>query len=38
MRASRRPGASELVILFDPDGIVTAAGYERTEIPSKRGY
>jgi len=28
----------ELVILFDPDGIVTEAGYERTEIPSKRVY
>ena len=28
----------ELVVLFDPDGIVTEAGYERTEIPSKRVY
>jgi len=28
----------ELVILFDPDGIVTKVGYERTEIPSKRVY
>jgi outer membrane protein assembly factor BamE (lipoprotein component of BamABCDE complex) len=28
----------ELVLLFDPDGIVTEAGYERTEIPSKRVY
>jgi outer membrane protein assembly factor BamE (lipoprotein component of BamABCDE complex) len=28
----------ELVVLFDPDGIVTDVGYERTEIPSKRVY
>jgi hypothetical protein len=28
----------ELVLLFDPDGIVTEVGYERTEIPSKRVY
>ena len=28
----------ELVLLFDPDGIVTKVGYERTEIPSKRVY
>jgi outer membrane protein assembly factor BamE (lipoprotein component of BamABCDE complex) len=28
----------ELVVLFDPDGIVTEVGYERTEIPSKRVY
>ncbi len=28
----------ELVVLFDPDGIVIDAGYERSEIPSKRVY
>ena len=28
----------ELVVLFDPEGIVTEVGYERTEIPSKRVY
>lgn len=28
----------ELVVLFDPDGIVVESGYERTEIPSKRVY
>ncbi len=28
----------ELVLLFDPDGIVTEVAYERTEIPSKRVY
>jgi hypothetical protein len=28
----------ELVVLFDPDGVVVDAGYERTEIPSKRVY
>jgi outer membrane protein assembly factor BamE (lipoprotein component of BamABCDE complex) len=28
----------ELVLLFDPEGIVSSYGYERTEIPSKRVY
>lgn len=28
----------ELVLLFDPDGVVIEHGYERTEIPSKRVY
>ena len=28
----------ELVLLFDPDGVVKTYGYERTEIPSKRVY
>jgi len=28
----------ELIITFDPDGIVSAYGYERTEIPTKRVY
>jgi outer membrane protein assembly factor BamE (lipoprotein component of BamABCDE complex) len=28
----------ELVIAFDPDGVVTSYGYERTEIPSKQIY
>jgi outer membrane protein assembly factor BamE (lipoprotein component of BamABCDE complex) len=28
----------ELMLLFDPDGIVTDVGYERTEIPSRRVY
>jgi hypothetical protein len=28
----------ELVIAFDPDGIVSSFGYERTEIPSKQIY
>jgi len=29
---------NDLMIAFDPDGIVTSYGYERTEIPSKRIY
>lgn len=28
----------ELVLLFDPDGILVEHGYERTRIPSKRVY
>jgi outer membrane protein assembly factor BamE (lipoprotein component of BamABCDE complex) len=28
----------ELVVLFNPEGIVVDSGYERTEIPSKRVY
>jgi hypothetical protein len=28
----------ELVVLFDPDGVVHTYGYERTEIPSRRVY
>jgi hypothetical protein len=28
----------ELVIAFDPDGVVTSYGYDRTEMPSKRVY
>jgi len=28
----------ELIIVFDPNGIVSSYGYERTEIPSKRIY
>lgn len=28
----------ELVVLFDPDGVVQSYGYERTEIPSKQIY
>jgi len=28
----------ELLLLFDPEGIVSSYGYERTEIPSKRVY
>ena len=28
----------ELIIAFDPNGIVSSYGYERTEIPSKRIY
>jgi outer membrane protein assembly factor BamE (lipoprotein component of BamABCDE complex) len=28
----------ELVLLFDPEGVVTRYGYERTEIPSKQVY
>ena len=28
----------ELIIAFDPDGVVSSYGYDRTEIPSKRVY
>lgn len=28
----------ELIIAFDPDGIVSSFGYERTEMPSKQVY
>ena len=28
----------ELVLLFDPDGVVKTYGYDRTEIPSRRVY
>ena len=28
----------ELIIAFDPDGVVSSHGYERSEIPSKRIY
>jgi outer membrane protein assembly factor BamE (lipoprotein component of BamABCDE complex) len=28
----------ELVLLFDPDGVVTTYGYERSETPSKQIY
>jgi outer membrane protein assembly factor BamE (lipoprotein component of BamABCDE complex) len=28
----------ELIIAFDPDGIVSSFGYERTELPSKQIY
>jgi outer membrane protein assembly factor BamE (lipoprotein component of BamABCDE complex) len=28
----------ELIIAFDPNGVVSSHGYERTEIPSKRIY
>lgn len=28
----------ELVLLFDPDGVVKTYGYERTEIPTRRVY
>ena len=28
----------ELIVAFDPDGVVSSHGYERTEMPSKRVY
>ena len=28
----------ELIIAFDPDGVVASNGYERTEMPSKKVY
>jgi len=28
----------DLIIAFDPDGVVSSHGYERSEIPSKRIY
>jgi len=28
----------ELIVAFDPDGVVSSHGYERTEMPSKQVY